>query len=67
MSLAHRPTGRWLVTHSKFYSITLTPVCQRLRPKPKRKRKQTYDGQVTTPLDKVWEIFDCPCGQRLKP
>jgi len=38
-----------------------------LRPKPRRKRKQTYDGQVTAPLAKVWEIFDCPCGQRLKP
>jgi hypothetical protein len=38
-----------------------------LRPKPRRKRKQTYDGQVTTALARVWEIFDCPCGQRLKP
>ncbi|MDP2969293.1 MAG: hypothetical protein Q8P64_08835, partial [Deltaproteobacteria bacterium] len=38
-----------------------------LRPKPRRKRKQTYDGQVIAPLAKVWEIFDCPCGQRLKP
>ena len=38
-----------------------------LRPKQKRKRKQTYDGQVSAPLAKIWEIFDCPCGQRLKP
>jgi len=38
-----------------------------LRPKPRRNRKQIYDGQVTAPLAKVWEIFDCPCGQRLKP
>jgi hypothetical protein len=38
-----------------------------LRPKPRRKRKQTYDGQVIAPLAKVWEIFDYPCGQRLKP
>lgn len=38
-----------------------------LRLKPRRKRKQTYDGQVTTALARVWEIFDCPCGQRLKP
>ena len=37
-----------------------------LRLKPKR-RKQTYDGQVTAALAKVWEIFDYPCGQRLKP
>jgi hypothetical protein len=38
-----------------------------LRPKPRRKRKQIYDGQVIAPLAKVWEMFDCPCGQRLKP
>ena len=38
-----------------------------LRPKPRKKRKQTYDGQVTAALAEVWEIFDYPCGQRLKP
>ena len=38
-----------------------------LRPKPRRKRKQTYDGQVTAALAKVWEIFYCTCGQRLNP
>jgi len=38
-----------------------------LMPKPRKKRKQPYDGQVTAALAKVWEIFDCPCGQRLKP
>ena len=38
-----------------------------LRPKQRKKRKQTYDGQVTAALAQVWEIFDCPCGQRLKP
>jgi hypothetical protein len=38
-----------------------------LRPKTRKKRKQTYDGQVTAALARVWEIFDCPCGQRLKP
>ena len=38
-----------------------------LRPKQRKKRKQSYDGQVTAALGKVWEIFDCPCGQRLKP
>ena len=37
-----------------------------LRPKQRKRRKQTYDGQVTAALAKVWEIFDCPCGQRLK-
>jgi len=38
-----------------------------LRPKQRKKRKQTYDGQVKATLARVWEIFDCPCGQRLKP
>jgi hypothetical protein len=38
-----------------------------LRPRPRKKRKQTYDGQVSVALAKVGEIFDCPCGQRLKP
>ena len=38
-----------------------------LRPKPRMKRKQTYDGEVIASLAKVWEIFDYPCGQRLKP
>jgi len=35
--------------------------------KRKKPRKQTYDGEVTAALAKVWEIFDNPCGQRLKP
>ena len=38
-----------------------------LRPKQRKKRKQIYDGQVTAALATVWEIFDCPCGQSLKP
>ena len=38
-----------------------------LRPKQRKKRKQTYDGPVTTALARLWGIFDYPCGQRLKP
>lgn len=38
-----------------------------LRPRQRKKRKETYDGQVKAALAKVWEIFDYPCGQRLKP
>ncbi len=37
------------------------------RPKQSKKRKQTYDGEVTAALATVWAIFDYPCGQRLKP
>ena len=32
-----------------------------------RRRKQVYDGYVKVALVKCWEIFDYPCGQRLKP
>lgn len=32
-----------------------------------RRRKQVYDGYVKAALVRCWEIFDCPCGQRLKP
>ena len=33
----------------------------------KRLKKAHYDGEVTAALAQVWEIFDYPCGQRLKP
>ena len=35
--------------------------------KMRKKRKEIYDGEVKASLAKVWEIFDYPCGQRLKP
>ena len=38
-----------------------------LKPKRRKKRKEVYDGPVTAVLSKMWEIFDYPCGQRLKP
>jgi len=38
-----------------------------LKPKQRKKRKEKYDGQVKAALVKIWEIFDYPCGQRLKP
>ena len=38
-----------------------------LRPRQRKKRQETYDGEVKTALARVWEIFDYPCGQRLKP
>jgi len=31
-----------------------------LKAKARKERKQTYDGQVTAALAKVWEIFDWP-------
>ena len=38
-----------------------------LKPKPRKKRKEYYDGYVRTALVEVWRIFDYPCGQRLAP
>ena len=38
-----------------------------LKPRQRKKRKEIYDGQVKAALAKIWEIFDYPCGQRLKP
>lgn len=32
----------------------------------RKKRKQYYDNAFKAVLIKVWRIFDCPCGQRLK-
>lgn len=39
----------------------------RLEPKPRKKRKEYYDGYVKGALVEVWRIFDYPCGQRLAP
>lgn len=33
----------------------------------KRKRKKKYGKDVVAVLIKIWEIFDRPCGERLKP
>jgi hypothetical protein len=35
--------------------------------KARKRRKEVYDAEVRAALAKVWEIFDYPCGQRLKP
>lgn len=37
------------------------------KPEERKHRKENYDGQVIATLAEVWEIFDYPCGQRLKP
>ena len=44
---------------------------RRLRAGPRstraRKRRWIYDGEIIAALAKLWEIFDYPCGGRLKP
>ena len=37
------------------------------RPKQRKKRKEGYGTEVKAILAKIWEIFNYPCGQRLKP
>ena len=37
------------------------------RIRQRKKRKPTYDSQVLHYLKKIWDILDCPCGQRLAP
>jgi hypothetical protein len=34
---------------------------------PGKKRKSRYGAELLGPLEKLYEIFDCPCAQRLKP
>lgn len=36
-------------------------------PWERKKRKEMYDGKVRKALARCYEIFDYPCGQRLKP
>ncbi|MFH1129380.1 MAG: transposase family protein [Patescibacteria group bacterium] len=50
-------------------------LIDKLRPKSnldklvsqRKQNKQYYDNYVKTALVRMWEIFDYPCGQRLKP
>lgn len=34
---------------------------------PRSGRGETYTGEHVYYLKKIWDILDCPCGQRLKP
>lgn len=52
---------------NRKYVIRMIQPRVNLEPKPRRKRKAIYDGEVIAALIKVWEIFDFPCGQRLAP
>jgi hypothetical protein len=35
--------------------------------RPRKKRQSVYGRAVRVALERLWEIFDRPCGQRLKP
>jgi hypothetical protein len=48
-----------------FGKLAHPPV---LRVRKKRgAREPAYDSAVRVALIKAWEMFDCPCGQRLAP
>jgi len=52
----------------KYLIRKLRPHSNLDKIKPKhRRRKEFYDGYVRAALVRCWEIFDYPCGQRLKP
>jgi hypothetical protein len=52
---------------ARKYAIRKIQPNVSLNPKPRKRRREIYDGQLKAALAKVWEIFDYPCGQRLKP
>ena len=52
---------------ARKYVIRKIQPGEDLGPKQRKKRKQTYDGQVTAPLAKVWEIFDCSFSVIISP
>lgn len=61
---AHKRTG----LNRKYIIRKLRHLSNLDRKKAKpRRRKQLYDGYVRAALVRCWEIFDYPCGQRLKP
>jgi len=67
--------GRLLDEAQKRTGLNRKYLIRKLRPsnnldrrkEERRRRKVIYDGEVRAVLAKVWEIFDYPCGQRLKP
>lgn len=54
-------------TQNRKYVIRKIQLRVSLEPKPRKKRKECYDGYVKEALAQVWKIFDYPCGQRLAP
>ena len=53
--------------HARKYAIRKLRARENPDKKPKQRRKPVYDGEVTAALARIWEVFDYPCGQRLKP
>ena len=34
--------------------------------RPRKPRKKIYDNEVVYHLKKIWDVLDCPCGERMK-
>jgi len=52
--------------HNRKYAITCLGSERRVEGKKRKGRPVNYDGEVVAVLVRVWEMFDYPCGQRLK-
>lgn len=55
--------NRKYVVEQLSSKITLSERKDRQR----KVRSKTYGNDVVVPLKKIWNILDCPCGQRLAP
>lgn len=52
---------------NRKYAITRIWSEEGSRSMRRKGRRSNYDGEVTPVLAHIWEVFDYPCGQRLKP
>jgi hypothetical protein len=67
--------GELLDEAEKRTKLNRKYLIEKLKPKSnldknrsqRKKRTQYYDNSVKPALVRMWEIFDYPCGQRLKP
>lgn len=67
--------GELLDEAEKRTGLNRRYLMEKLRPKSnldvlkteRKKRKQKYGNEIKPSLKRCWEIFDEPCGQRLKP
>jgi len=53
--------------HRKHLIRKLSPEHLKQSKKPRKKKQVYYDGYAIAALEKIWKIFDYPCGQRLEP
>lgn len=67
--------GELLNEATKRTKLNRKYLIEKLKPKSNldkdksqsKKRKQYYDNSIKPALVKMWQLFDYPCGQRLKP